>query len=119
MNDLYCISKKQLIGSFAGGAVTQSPYLLPDNLPEAIKDVFDALKFDDYSMMTRKQLQDLLENIFENTPSVEIWNHRKNGNESRYGFCSRYDKPDPDDDFIDLGALARNITYACCESSGD
>lgn len=41
---------------------------------------------------------------------VVAWGERKNGREGN-GFVSRYDQPEPDDDFIDLDALARNVTH--------
>ena len=43
-------------------------------------------------------------------PEFLAWNERKNGNQLEYKFLDRYSKDDnPDDDFIDLDALIRNV----------
>ena len=45
----------------------------------------------------------------EAIPSIAIWNQPKSGHGSAFVFSSRYDQPNPDDDFIDLDALGNNI----------
>ena len=45
-------------------------------------------------------------------PEFNLWNERKNGNKAPYSFVSRYSQPHPDNDFIDLDALTRNVANA-------
>jgi len=110
----YWLMRSDLLGAFAYWVVAQSPYDTPDiskaltafgdYIGETIKD--DGVKRFSYDELS----QFISEDVFESIPEIEILNHRKNGRDGM-GFCSRYDKPSPDDDFIDLGALARNIFF--------
>ncbi len=109
------ISTNSLAGELASWAVQQSPYDVPDGLEQAIKDFraawpheSDMAYFPCKYWDTYEDLRAALEAVFENTPSIEAWNHRKNGREGM-GFSSRFDQPAPDDDFIDLWALSNNI----------
>ena len=111
------ITQRSVMGALANCAVQQSPYHRPDNLEvvldkfyEQIKDDFDEGEkyckcFDNYHDTYRYIGERLLK-----IPEFLAWNERKNGNKSPYSFVSRYDKPHPDNDFIDLDALTRNIT---------
>ena len=66
---------------------------------------------------TYEKLNSLItEDVFESIPEIEELNHRKNGRDGM-GFSSRFDTPEPDDDFIDLGALARNVFYMIMRES--
>ena len=116
----YWFMRSDFMGAFAYWAVSQSPYDSPD-IDNALKafsshvnefiddDTLKKFSYDDVFLLVN-------EDIFERIPEIEILNHRKNGREGM-GFCSRYDKPSPDDDFIDLNALARNICYMVLRES--
>jgi len=106
--------RSDFMGAFAYWVVSQSPYDAPD-INEALtafsKHVNERIPEDTPVKFTLDEVKEFInEDVFENIPAIEKLNHRKNGREGM-GFCSRYDKPHPDDDFIDLGALARNISY--------
>lgn len=108
------LHRKYLIGEIANFATRQSPYLYPDNLIAALDqidqkltEIFEHnewLEFESYKGLYRF----LMDNISE-LPEIVKWNQRKNGNTSSVGFSSMYDKPHPDDDFIDLSALFMNV----------
>lgn len=112
----YWFMKSDFLGALAYCVVVQSPYDTPD-IAGALKSFDEYLgakftKSDRPEKFTYTELQSFInEDVFESIPEIEKLNHRKNGNNNKYGFCSRYDQPDPDDDFIDLGALARNVFY--------
>lgn len=111
----FLVSKEYLLSEVAKWAVAQSPYHRPDNL-EIVLDKFnegmgkwsnDNLGFEDF---TYKRLIEYLGRELKRIPEFMAWNERKNGNQAQYKFTSRYDrKGDPDDDFIDLDALIRNV----------
>jgi hypothetical protein len=107
------ISEKDVAGAVAMWAIRQSPYKCPDNLAtviEAVQARFEPnAEFgyrDGEEQEHRKYVRDLLRGI----PEYLAWNERKNGNTDPFHFTSRYDMPgNPDDDFIDLDALERNV----------
>jgi len=110
----YWLMRSDFIGAFAYWIVSQSPYDAPkiDNALSSFSEYICGIIEDDTPKLFKcSEIESLVtEDILESIPEIEAFNHRKNGRGGT-GFCSRYDKPDPDDDFIDLGALARNITY--------
>lgn len=102
-------------GSLARCLVKQSPYTVPDNLSISVEkfhaEIVSCFDFDEIGMaeidlsVLRGQLEPMLWKI----PEIAALNDRKNGAEGN-GFVSRYSKkPDPDNDFIDLAAVAGNI----------
>lgn len=115
-------------GYIAMWATRQSPYHAPDGLDGVLR-LFQAsvskescLELHFGSSWLRLDVQCpeahlrkiLQEHLFA-IPQVRKWNERKNGNPSPFGFVSRYDRPNPDDDFIDLDAMVRNISQAVME----
>lgn len=103
-------------GALAKWLIHQSPYPVPNNLSTCLEKFHSAIMGEfsfDSSGMTEVSLFDLTERmntLLEGIPEVMALNERKNGREGM-GFSSRYDGPkDPDDDFIDIMALAQNIT---------
>ncbi len=105
-----------ITGAVALWAVHQSPYPVPDNLETVLRTLhascnegFDTAgmrKFDSF-----EELEAYISKALRAIPEYLAWNERKNGNQAPVHFTSRYDGPgDPDDDFIDLGALERNAT---------
>lgn len=112
--------RSDCLGAFAYWVVAQSPYDAPDITPalEAFSGYVGGKIANDIPVkFTYSELKDFInEDVFESIPEIEKLNHRKNGRDGM-GFCSRYDKPAPDDDFIDLGALARNVFYMLLRQS--
>jgi len=104
-------------GALAKWLVKQSPYPVPDNLPVCIEKfhlaVIEAFNFDTGGMAKielgglTSQVNELLESI----PEIAALNEPKTGH-NEHIFVSRYhDGPsNPDDDFIDIMAVAQNIT---------
>jgi hypothetical protein len=111
----YWFSPSDFNAAFAYWVVAQSPYLAP-SVDEAIIAFSEYIEtyFDNPQSIKKFsyfQVKDILteEELFK-LPAVAILNERKNGRDGM-GFCSRYDQPSADDDFIDLCALARNVFY--------
>lgn len=115
--------KKSFTGALAKWLVKQSPYSVPDNLEICLekfdKSIQKAFNFNTSGMVEIElssltcKINDLLEEI----PEIMALNDRKNGREGM-GFSSRYSKDaDPDDDFIDIMAVAQNITCEFAESA--
>jgi len=98
----FLYSKNDIVGAFAMWSVRQSPYNCPADLYSAIQQLYKALDknivFDSnnlgYAMLSCDKILDTLEKLFDEISTIEAWN-----------------QPEPDDDFIDLGALARNIAH--------
>lgn len=125
MEDKYVITYRSVMGSLADCAVRQSPYPVSENLEmvlgkfhglieselnEEVKQYI--LKFDSWN-----ECHEWIASRLKQIPEYLAWNERKNGNQALYKFTSAYDgKGDPDNDFIDLDALSRNITnMALCD----
>lgn len=122
------ISVKSLCGHIAMWAVRQSPYTAPDGLTDVILEFKRRVEpsaqslsgwtyFETDEESGRKCLTDLLNLHLLTIPQVRQWNERKNGNQSPLGFVSRYDKPEPDNDFIDLDALTGNIVMSAMKEA--
>lgn len=111
------ITRCDVLGALACWAVRQSPYTVPEQLAEAIEKfhvdwpvgtTVDSFKFSCNLFPTLQALEAQIDATIALNPIIQGWNNRKNRREGM-GFSSRYDQPNPDDDFIDLGALSRNI----------
>lgn len=113
------VSRNDVLGELAGWSVRQSPYTLPDKLAEAVAAFcaawpraehaqFDSVVDLDYTIKT----------TLRQVPEIMAWNERKNGRDGP-GFVTRHSDPDPDDDFIDLDALARNMAMALWHDAAD
>lgn len=112
---LLTINRKSIVANFAKWLILQSPYRLPDNLVATLDYLYVMLDkvFQDADQFGYIHIQDVdlrvkLNEIFEDA-QFAVYNERKNGNQRPYSFTSRFSQPDPDDDFISLSALARNI----------
>lgn len=108
--------KSDFSGALAMWLVKQSPYIVPDNLSICISkfyDKLDKIAVFDVAGMAEIELSTLtkkVDSILGDIPEIMALNERKNKREG-YGVSSRYSKqPDPDDDFIDITAVAQNIT---------
>ena len=103
-------------GALAKWLVKQSPYVVPDRLSICIQKFHDKLHkiatFDN-NEMAEIDLSGLTEKVYpvlRSIPEIRALNERRNGREG-CGVSSRYSKkPWPDDDFIDIMAVAQNIT---------
>jgi hypothetical protein len=112
----YLFSQKDLLGYIACWSVMLSPYNVPENLTGVLetfalktKPLFEGLKFEIMSASS-EEICLILDKHLITQVSVIKWNERKDGNTEPYLFVSKYEsKPNPDNDFIDLGALKRNI----------
>lgn len=113
----YMVTRNALMGALACWAVRQSPYAVPVDLQDALTGFNEQLVLPEMIMAlnygyyenTWALVQHLLE-VFARVPEIEGWNNRRNGNDAPMSFTSRYDMPgDPDNDFVDLDALARNV----------
>lgn len=112
----YLFSQKDLLGYCALWAVKQSPYACPENLQAVLekfandtRQIFEAHLLG-FAEMELEEIGFILDTFFFSQYIVEGWNERKNGNQQPYNFVSRLGgEKDPDNDFIDLGALRRNI----------
>ena len=127
MNDekKFLVSKQQILSEVARNAVASSPYHRPDNLEVVLDKLNEGLRewsrkncgetdwykgLLGYKEFTYKKLKNFLEEELKKIPEFLLWNERKNGNQAPFRFTSRYSKDDnPDDDFIDLDALIRNV----------
>lgn len=61
--------------------------------------------------LTGDEIERALLKQFEHVPQIMAWNEPRSGHDRPFVACSRYDEPPPDDDIIDLGALARNVKH--------
>ena len=102
-------------------AVAQSPYPCPDDLEVVVKYLAACLekefarvpdddKCTEMVKLSLCQINKLLHDILGEFEPVLKWNNRKNGDDNPTHFVSAYDgETDPDNDFIDLGALFHNV----------
>ena len=114
----YWLMKSNVLGAFAYWVTAQSPYYAPDITPALVafdkylSKVFIAENFHKElpREFTYHELGELIhENVFEKIQEIEILNHPKVSVGVEY--ANRHNVYHPDFDFIDLGALARNIFY--------
>lgn len=111
-DQIFHTSRTSVFGELANWAVRQSPYLIPDKLPEALREFVVAFsETEDHFGTSCKALLSSVRAAFEKCPAILAWNKPKKGNYPTL-FVSRHARPAPDDDFIDLDALARNIAHS-------
>lgn len=109
------VFSSDIVGAVALWAVKQSPYAVPDNLETVLKALHEIVRpsFNEVDMRkfsTIDEIEGFVSASLRVIPEYMAWNERKNGNDAAFKFTSRYDGPgNPDDDFIDLGALERNV----------
>lgn len=118
------ITSRSVLGALASCAVRQSPYHRPDNLEVVLDKFFELIK-EEINETTEKYIKkfdswkechDWIADKLNTIPEFLLWNERKNGGKSQYAVVSRFNDIDPDNDFIDLDALTRNITNIAIES---
>ena len=120
----YWLMRSDFLGAFACWVVRQSPYDVPNGIMfmdalNAFNDYVDGIFSDDLvKLFSYKELSSLIdEDVFEAIPEIELLNHPKIDVGQTMMFSSRYDTPKADYDFIDLGALARNVFYMILRGS--
>ena len=117
----FWLMRSDFLGAFAYWAVVQSPYDSPEITPalQAFSAyVGNRIKENVPEQFTYTELQEFInEKVFESIPEIEKLNHPKIDVGQTINFCNRYSKPKPDYDFIDLGALARNIFFMLMRES--
>lgn len=115
------ISKKNFVGTLAKWAVSQSPHSCPDSLERVIIKADGAWpvtgdRFKDETSLkewTRDDFEDFVYGFVYGTPEVISWNTPNSGRQG-HSFVSAFGPmQSPEDDFIDLDALIRNIVNDC------
>lgn len=109
----FYVSRTQIVAEVAKWAIRQSPYMPPAGLAEACEKLFTLLKdgADDlgFFQQTPKGLEDMLHAVIALVPEIVAWNTPRSGHTAPFVSTSRYRQPRPEDDFIDLHALVRNV----------
>lgn len=107
------VLKSTIVSHFAMWAVRQSPYIWPQGLSEGIAEFSAVLGYDDrFIDTTCAGLRKIITDIIVLCETVQSWNTPKKDFGSSYLTLSRFDQPEADNDFIDLSALARNISHS-------
>jgi len=109
------VFRDHLAGQVANLAIRQSPYDCPEGLGNVVAEFSEALRpsFDEHGLakLTMGEIESMLNEKLLPLSQVQDWNERKNGRDG-YGIVTRFSKPEPDDDFIDLDALVKNVAHA-------
>lgn len=107
-------SRKDITSALAKWAIRQSPYPCPDNLEKVVNylDVCirQSVPWDgaNLAQLSLCDVNKLLDDILLGTSIFDAWNvSRKESGQTK--FVTAFSKSDPDTDFIDLGALLRNV----------
>lgn len=118
----YWFSKSSILAAFAYWVVAQSPYDVPlmKFMPALISfEKYVSKRFPHSDMPEKFTYEDLSkfihEDVFESIPAIEKLNHPDVS--SGPGYADRHNNPKPEYDFIDLGALARNVFYMILRES--
>ena len=109
----YWFMRSDFMGAFAYWVVAQSPYDAP-YFTQALKafEKYIANHIEDGipKQFTYNELSEFInEDIFETIPEINLLNRPLISSGQAYD--NRYNEPHPNFDFIDLGALARNVFY--------
>jgi len=103
----FWLMRGDFLSAFAYWVINQSPYKTPDiSSPLSAFDGYLAFIFPDDlpKKFTYDEVKKVInEEAFEAIPAIEELNHPKKEGGIK--------QSDPDTDFIDLGALARNVFY--------
>lgn len=115
------VTLKSFRGHVARWAVQQSPYPQgPDGLADVLLAINDRFETNGtrlanmlYVEPLRAELYSWVESTLFAISQVQRWNRRKSGREGPE-FVSAFgpSNPNPDDDFIDIWALAQNVTHS-------
>lgn len=114
------ITHKDIVGYMAHWAVRQHPYGRPDGLFE-VTDAISAAARDwpvgPPSLKMRDvdgsaEIEAWLRSALHEHPVLAQWNTPRSGHTQPWVFTSRYGGPKPEDDFIDIDALLRNVALS-------
>jgi len=114
----FYLSLKDFTSAITYWIVRQSPYESPE-IQQALnaftKKIKKRLKYthrEHFIKLSYNRVNKLItEEYLMSIPEIAILNERKNGKQGMQ-FVTRFSKTkDPDNDFIDIGALARNTFY--------
>jgi hypothetical protein len=119
------ISKKDFTGNLSRWAVRQSPYSCPDNLERVIIKADGAWPSDTIERehhlkeWSHDEFEEFVHRFVYSTPEVISWNSAKSGRQGN-SFVSAFGPLQaPEDDFIDLDALVRNVVNDCWKQDID
>lgn len=109
------VTCKGVAGALAHWATQQSPYAAPANLTDAVIEFMGHWPIEDFARVDSRMLYEAVQTTIDKCPLIVAWNTPKieGAVNPQFGAAciSRYESIKPDYDFIDLGALARNITH--------
>jgi hypothetical protein len=108
-----------VLGTMANYAIQQSPYPIPDNLAAALREfdtifkgtILEEMKDTGVIATSYQRLVADVRMCINMCPLILAWNIPLKGGSSM-AFVSRYTRPDPDYDFVDLDALANNVAMS-------
>jgi len=115
--------RKDFTAALAKWLVQLSPYTVPDNLSVCIEKFSVAIeghfRFDELGYVHTHLIgmTQGINTLLEEIPEIMSLNERKNGREGMQFVDRHSTKPDPDNDFIDIMALAQNITCSFAEEA--
>jgi hypothetical protein len=114
---------KDITSYLAKWAISQSPYPYPENLDKVIKYLHACLirqaNKEEMMELSLCEINKLLYDILyeQGVEDFDNWNKSKNDTGEKIHFVSMHDgKSNPDNDFIDLDALLKNV---CLSLRGD
>jgi len=110
---------RAVLGGLANFAIQQSPYPIPGNLAAALREfdtifkahVDEVVKNTGVIATSCTQLITDVGACIAVCPLIIAWNIPRRGSQRRVPF-SKYYQSDPDYNFVDLGALARNVAQS-------
>ena len=121
------ITHQDVVGWMAHWAVRQHPYGRPDGL----FDVLDLLaersrEWPDGVTSLRMwrvsgwvEIERWLDDVLKDHPALAAWNTPRSGHIAPFVAVSRYFGPKPEDDFIDIDALIRNVARCVWRGAND
>lgn len=116
-NKKFLISKKDILSALAYWIVRQSPYNNPEVSPalgafdQRLSD-YVFMEEDSFREFSYDELRNLInEHVFASIPEIRIFNDAKIKTDAPFLCVDAYHTINPDYDFIDLTALARNVFF--------
>lgn len=111
------ITDNEVVGHFAMWAVRQHPYRRPDGLFDLCDLIMEKAKAWTDGVPTLRmwrvggwpEIERWLKASLEGNPILVAWNTPRSGHTQQIVASSRYWGPKPEDDFIDIDALLRNV----------
>lgn len=111
------ITINEICGALAMWVCRQHPFHSVEGVDSAcskLREAAEAYGFHPDILPMRQftdcwEVEEFLWKVLNDSPETIAWNSRKNGNDSPIGFVSSYDRVAPENDFIDISALFRNV----------